>query len=334
VQAATGPGRPLSPFAETTLRGEPAVDPDELASSLIDDPEALAAFYQSALVRTYGPGLASSDPAEVEAAVYGLREGLEQQAAWDQGSILTPDGLITTEMMENATPFERSQYAAIVADQVQTQFGDDTEGARRQLRAIGLEDWLRTPSGGAGGDPNRTAQQDFENRLAELQARLAVDDITLDKASREVSRHLDTLAESRARADLTTRSLLDAAPFATGGKTSFSGSDLGGGISLLLNQAGIADPSRMSLLEYPTTLDIDPAALMAQGDAALGAQGQVPQIPALAATQGNVPARPTLTFGLPPQAPAGSAQAAPDLSGAPPIVSRISGLYTGEEGPL
>lgn len=137
-------------------------------------------------------------------------------------------------------------------------------------------------------------QTNFQNRLSLLNSQIAIDDIPAKRADAEVTRMLNGLAEARQRAGMITDAQLKAQPYATSpGKTSFSGNDLGAAIMALARQAGISDPNA-SLINYPTTLTIDPAANMAAQDQALGVTGQLPHIPQSSIGMGDIPAAPSL----------------------------------------
>lgn len=152
--------------------------------------------------------------------------------------------------------------------------------------------------GGAGEAAARAAQQDYQNRMAQLDAKVALDRVGLDRAAAETSRALGGLQESRGRADLVSQRLLESAPYNTGGKTTFGGGDLGALAALRLRQAGLENPEAIpNIVSYPTSITIDPGALMSSYDQALGVQGALPAIPSLLAGVGDIPGLPATYAG-------------------------------------
>jgi len=148
----------------------------------------------------------------------------------------------------------------------------------------------------ATGQYNREAERaiaDFNNKIASTGQKMDLDQLTMDQADQQIDRHLRGLGESRSRADLIARTQLDAAPYATaGGKTSFSGQDLGGGVSSLARMAGI-NPAE-SLLNYTGVSQVDPEGTMNRLDQQFGVGGPLPQAASLLTTAMDVPSAPTL----------------------------------------
>lgn len=235
----------------------------------------------------------------------------------NQGRISMGDGsFITLDDLEAADPLVRSQATAALY-----KFGEDALGSGNSfLQSMGLPTF--------DFPDTKAAQQDYENQLSDIGTKIALGEAQTSNAAQKVARLLGGLAESRARASMVTDQLLKSAPRATTpGKTAFSAGDLG--LSLLSRRSGI--PDSQELVRYPTTLDIDPAGLMAQGDQGLGVTGQLPQIPDMLTGAGDLPVRPQYAPSL------GQGQEEDEMAGAPPIVMEINerirrGLVAGAAG--
>lgn len=138
---------------------------------------------------------------------------------------------------------------------------------------------------------NDRATTDFNDRMAQLQASISVDDLTQQQADRKVSRHLQGLQEARTRAQYVTDTLQTAAPYVTSnGKTSFSANDVGGFASAFASRMGL-DPGA-SLLNYTGTMNIDPEGQLANQQSILGLVGGIPDVPDLATNASMVPSLP------------------------------------------
>lgn len=144
---------------------------------------------------------------------------------------------------------------------------------------------------------NDVAQAQFNNQISTFNAKRGLDQDAQSKAEARVNRQLGGLAESRARADLQTQSLLDAAPYASpSGKTAFSGPDIGAPAASWMSRLGL-NPNE-SLLRFTGTQTIDPEGLMAKYDQGFGVNGELTGIPDSLLGMGDIPAEPQ--FGAAP----------------------------------
>ncbi|MGE3463911.1 MAG: hypothetical protein AB7I04_18535 [Pseudomonadales bacterium] len=160
-------------------------------------------------------------------------------------------------------------------------------------------------------------QAGFNNQMDRIDTAMKRDDTRLRRAESDINRSISGLSESRNRADLISSAKQAAAPYATqGGKTSFSGNDLGSLISSFAGFAGV-DPNS-SLLNYQGVSNIDPEGDMARLDAQLGVSGKLPGLPSLLSDEGS--------FAIPD---------VPDLGGIPQLSSPakidISSLLGGND---
>lgn len=215
-----------------------------------------------------------------------LATQLENARKVGNSQITLQDGtLITQEMLHSNDPY--------VAAQAKTAYDN-------QARKL-LTDW-NTTANQAGMDQykvghdatvlaNDTKTAKFNADLGSWNAGLDYDKTAISRAADDINRQLSGLAESRNRADLTTKSLQAAAPYATAnGKTDFSGTDFGSGIADIIRQGG-GDPSG-SFLKFPTSIHIDPTALMQQGDQSLGVTGALPLVPQMTTSRTDIPTSP------------------------------------------
>jgi murein DD-endopeptidase MepM/ murein hydrolase activator NlpD len=175
------------------------------------------------------------------------------------------------------------------------------------------------------------AQNEFQNKVSALSGKMQFDQLRLDQARDAINRALDTMAESRSRAQLITEQRRLAAPYATtAGKTSFTGRDLGGGIGSLAAMAGMSMDS--PVIQYPTSITLDPAGLIKAYDEKYGVPSTIPGVPDLLTQPGdidigtaNYPDLPVLdTYpGYTPGPPASGGGAAPGAT-----ASTGGGTYT------
>lgn len=138
---------------------------------------------------------------------------------------------------------------------------------------------------------NDVAQAQFNNQITTFNAKRGLDQDAQSKAEARVNRQLGGLAESRARADAVTQSLLDAAPYASpSGKSDFSGVDIGAPAASWMSRLGL-NPNE-SLLRFTGTQTIDPEGLMAKYDQGFGVNGELTGIPDSLLGMGDVPVEP------------------------------------------
>ncbi len=138
---------------------------------------------------------------------------------------------------------------------------------------------------------NDRATQSFNDKVAQLQSSIGVDNVTQRQAEQKISRHIQGLQEARGRAEYITNTQMAAAPYATsGGKTSFSANDVGGMASAWASRMGL-DPGA-SLLNYTGTVNIDPEGQLANQGSLLGLVGGIPDLPELNTNASMVPGLP------------------------------------------
>ena len=233
----------------------------------------------------------AKDVADLATKAQNLRDAEKKQLRLDDGTV------ISQEMIENADPTTRAQYEM----ELEQRSAKYENAARDTLNAFDLQQYAMDRT--AVNDSNTRANNDFRNRVEVIRQRLELDKITIEQASAEVSRALNGMGESRDRTTLETETALKAAPFASpGGKTEFTGNDLGGAITGLARIGGVANPETTPLVKFPGTIRIDPAARMAEQDAALGVSGPLATIPKITVSAGDVPGAPGQAAG--PAAPA------------------------------
>lgn len=230
-------------------------------------------------------------------AVTKIAGQLNQARKLGTGTIEMSDGtLITQDMLNSSDPAVAAQARAEFENRSREVFN----GYNQLMNETGLSQFTVDLQATAAENDRR--YKEFQSSLDAFDAGLDWDKTNIGRTADVINRELSGMQESRARADLTTEALLKAAPWATQpGKTDFTGADFGGGVSALVRQAG-GDPG-VPLIKFPTTVNIDPAALMAQGDAALGVgQSPLPQVPELTTPRSAVPLAPS--YMGPPAAPA------------------------------
>lgn len=211
----------------------------------------------------------------------------EGRAQLDDGSY------ISMKDLNSSDPAIRAQATAAMY-----KLGQDTLKNGNALLVMAGMDPIPGMDGGAGEAAARASAQDFANRMAQLDAKIALDKVGIERASAETARALGGLQESRGRADLVTQRLIESAPYNTGGKTTFGGGDLGGLAALRLRQAGLENPEAIgNIVSYPTSITVDPSSLMAGYDRGLGVSGPLPAIPSLLANAGDIPGLPPVYAG-------------------------------------
>lgn len=209
----------------------------------------------------------------------------------ESGSVKLDDQtLITSDMLNHPDPLVRAQYEQAFL----TRQHEIEEQSRIALNAYNLDEYTLGRQRALDMDATAIAQHNAE--LATVRERLARDEISIEQASTEIDRILSGQQESRARADLITSSQQAAAPYGTtGGKSSFTGADLGAGATATLRQLGHANPGQAEAIRFPGTITMDPARLMAEGDAALGVDRPLPEIPQISVSDADIPRAPRLS---------------------------------------
>lgn len=187
-----------------------------------------------------------------------VNETLGQQQAAEWGYVTLPDGTVmpTGDLdPEQRAIFEQANEAKY----------------QNSLQQLGLQQSQMIAE---------RRQADFDNQMTRTDQSMRQDDARLRQAESKINRQLGGLDESRQRAKTVADTKLAAAPYATqGGKSSFSGNDLGGAIGEFARFAGI-DPSQ-SLLNYQGTSMVDPESDMSRFDSLLGVGGPLEGIPDL-----------------------------------------------------
>lgn len=214
-----------------------------------------------------------------------------QLAQLDAGVVTLDDGtVITSSMLNDPDPAVRAQYQAAY----DSRLAEAELGYTTLLDELGITSYNAFRQGVEGENTRKT--QDFTNRVNRFNAELDWDQQNVERAAKDVARSIEGLAESQRRAKLLTDTALDAAPWATQpGKSSFTGADLGAGITALARQAGIKNPETAPLLNFTGTQRIDPGGLMQGYDQQLGVQGPVPLIPQMRTDPNTIPNAPLLS---------------------------------------
>lgn len=130
------------------------------------------------------------------------------------------------------------------------------------------------------GQNKDSSQQDFSNRVAEQQQKIAYDQTNLQRASDDINRFLSGQQESHQRAQVGLQATEDRMKYGTsGGKTAFSAGDLGDVFKTWGSILGI--DNNAPLIKYPGFTNMDPMGDIAKMDAANGTSGAIPQVPSL-----------------------------------------------------
>lgn len=220
---------------------------------------------------------------------------LNQAQKVGAGTIEMDDGtVITQDMINSSDPYVAAQAKTAFENRSRELFNSYND----LMNETGLNQFTVDLQGSQAENDKR--YKEFSSKLDTFTASTDYDKLNLSRAADAINRELSGMQESRQRADLQTQAMLAAAPMATGGKTSFTGNDLGAASTTLARQAGIGGD--IPLVNFPTSVQIDPASLMQQGDAALGVgQGPLPQVPGLISDPSMIPAPVNLVGG--PAAP-------------------------------
>lgn len=294
-------GSPVSDAANTAYGGvrgladmsgggnTPTVVGTPLAGSIADQldvvieemsanrPDKSSAYYQQ------NPDLYQVDLAEwvnTYTSVASLREQFKQAAL---GLISLPDGTVmaygdaTPEQQRQIEAANQTQYASIL-----NKFGLDQYDLIRQYV----------------GDTNSVAQTGFNNEMDRISTGISRDNLSLSKAQQE----LDSWIKSQSVAEGDAARIADAKNQAikygtTGGKTSFTGNDLGGGVAKLAQQGGI-NPSS-AILSYPGYQTYTPVQDRLDSLAGMGVSNAPPATPMLN-TPTAIPGAPALQAPPPP----------------------------------
>lgn len=141
---------------------------------------------------------------------------------------------------------------------------------------------------------NKSATQDFDNRVAALNAGISLDNHDLASAQANLQRWLDGQSVATAvGTEQTAANDLISKYGSPSGQTSFTPNDLGSGVAALAAQGGMS--ANAPILQYPGVVNVDPLATRQAVMASLGLPQTAPMLPVPAVTAQNTP---------PPQAPA------------------------------
>jgi len=248
-----------------------------------------------ALVRELYAQTQSDDEFERSEALERLPDAVlswQRVAGLEGGKVTLGDGTIITRADIDALSGDPFAQAQLIQQfqQAQAQIEND---AAALLNRYNVDRY--NMQRGQVSDANDRAIAQYNADIDSTKARLERDELGITQAAQAVDRALSGAEESRQRANLTTDTLMGAAPYGTsGGKTAFTGADLGAGVQTLLRQSGVADPATAEAIRFPGYITLDPDTLMQQGDAALGVAGPLPEIPGLSLSDADIPRAPAL----------------------------------------
>lgn len=190
-----------------------------------------------------------------------------------------PDGQLVA--IDSLSPEERSYVS---------QYNEQLYG--QQLAKYGLEQFnLRRQS---AIDENQRLADEFSAKRGELQDKISLDSNSLDHALGELDRWLKGQQVAGEDASRIQTAQQEATRYGTtNGKRSFSGNDLGAGVDMLAQQAGI--PGNVPLISYPGTQLWDPVADRQNSLAGMGISNTAPTIPQSALSFADIPAPPAFS---------------------------------------
>lgn len=237
----------------------------------------------------------SYDPADAMDNILKIGGALSEIQQMSSGKLTLDDGtIITSDMLNSADPVVAAQYRAAFENRARSLFN----GYNDLMNQAGLDQWKVDLEGATFENDRRQAE--FTNAVTKFRENTDWDTLNLARASDAINRELSGMAESRSRADLRTRAALEAAPYATGGKTEFTPRDIGALGIEAARMAGVL-PDEVAV-RYPGTQTIDPGAMLAEYDRQFGVGGGLPAVPQLTTSPGMLPALPAFQ-GAPPGGP-------------------------------
>lgn len=143
-------------------------------------------------------------------------------------------------------------------------------------------------------DENQRLADDFQAKRQNLSDKLSLESNSLDRALAELDRYLKGQQVAGDDASRIQTAQQEATKYGTtGGKRSFSGNDLGAGVGMLAQQAGI--PGDVPLISYPGTQLWDPVADRQNSLAGMGISNTAPTIPQSALSFADIPAPPAFS---------------------------------------
>lgn len=117
----------------------------------------------------------------------------------------------------------------------------------------------------------------FNSQVAGVNSSLSYDQNALTRANSLINRQLAGKQEADARAKFVTDTLTSLAPWATGGKTEFTGNDFGAIGAEFAKAAGM-DPNATAL-KFPGSVTVNPSSLLDLYDQQMGTSGPLPSVP-------------------------------------------------------
>lgn len=219
---------------------------------------------------------------EMQKTLTGFREARAGITKLADGTIVTQDAFDKMDPMAQAQVRQFMQSNNDVL----------TNAYNKTMNDIGLTEYALPRD--ATKDANAIKQARFANTATAQAGKIAYDTLNTDRATKELNRELSGRADSYNRTKLVTDTMAAAAPWATGGKTEFTGNDFGGLLSGLLQQSNPGSDRNAVALRFPSSIRLDPQGLLAANDAAAGVGGRLPVIPQLISMPADAAAAPSL----------------------------------------
>jgi hypothetical protein len=297
---------PLVPFEEESGSAGGGQE-----AGAFDSVKAIDAALRRMLDTTPEAGMEAEWAQGISALIRSKAQLLEEN---DPTRMRMDDGTIySREDLDALDPVSRRQ----VEQHVNQRHRRVEQEARDVLNSFALDEYALER--GSFNDEVGRMNSAFNAKSSEFRNQIARDELSLEQASLELSREFDGLSESRARSTLEIDTALASLPYGTvGGKTSFTGGDLGAGVMKLMEQAGIADPESAMALNFPGYITLDAPGTLKRNDAALDVGGPLPAVPGL--TTGAMAPQPPV-YGQAPQTPTLQAPVTtPNITGGQPAI--------------
>lgn len=220
-----------------------------------------------------------------------LLSNLEQE---DAGIFTMPDGsIVPLSDVDPATRKAINQNNIQIYNQLLEKHGLSEYSLRRQ----------------SAMDENSRMMDEYTGKVDELRNKQSYDDSQLSRSLAQLDRWMSGQDVAGKDADRIADARREAQKYGTSnGKTSFSGRDLGAGVSMLAQQGGIGADA--PLLQYPGTQTWDPVGDRQSSMESMGLGLAPPEIAPATVGLGDIPKPPTMgaipTYGggAPPAAPA------------------------------
>lgn len=205
-----------------------------------------------------------------------LKGALDGYNNMENGLFELPDGTLIP--LEDLDPNEQdavNQYNEQLYGQAMAKFGLEQYSLARQSAA----------------DENDARQRGFENKVTELQQNLGYDDAELAHSAQELDRWLKGQTIAEGDADRIADAKKQVGMYGTtGGKSSFSGNDLGAGVAALARMGGVSGDA--PFLSYPGTQTLDPVADRLASLAGMGISNSPPAAATLDTSRSMIPTGP------------------------------------------